>query len=61
MRSSSCRIPMFVAQRQQIVGTGGDQLGYPAIYHLAAIRSKAGGLIFYGADYVEAFSNKLPC
>jgi len=45
--------PMFVAQRQRIVELAASRR-IPAIYHLREF-VQAGGLIFYGADYVEAF------
>jgi putative ABC transport system substrate-binding protein len=45
--------PMFVAQRQRIVELAARSR-IPAIYHLRQFL-QAGGLIFYGADYVEAF------
>jgi ABC-type uncharacterized transport system substrate-binding protein len=45
--------PMFVAQRQRIAQLAARSR-IPAIYHLRQF-VQAGGLIFYGADYVEAF------
>ena len=45
--------PMFVAQRRQIVELAASSR-LPAMYHLRQF-VEAGGLIFYGADYVEAF------
>src|SRR5262249_3766400 len=45
--------PMFVSQRRQIVGLAASHR-IPAIYHLRQF-VEAGGLMFYGADYVEAF------
>src|SRR6266508_4793563 len=45
--------PMFVAQRRRIAELAASS-GIPAMYHLRQF-VEAGGLIFYGADYVEAF------
>jgi ABC-type uncharacterized transport system substrate-binding protein len=45
--------PMFVAQRQRIAELAARRR-IPAMYHLRQF-VQAGGLIFYGADYVEAF------
>jgi len=45
--------PMFVAQRRRIAELAASSR-IPAIYHLRQF-VEAGGLIFYGADYVEAF------
>lgn len=45
--------PMFVAQRQRIAELAARSR-MPAIYHLRQF-VEAGGLISYGADYVEAF------
>jgi putative tryptophan/tyrosine transport system substrate-binding protein len=45
--------PMFVAQRQRITQLAARSR-IPAIYHLKQF-VQAGGLMFYGAGYVEAF------
>ena len=45
--------PMFVAQRRRIAELAARSR-IPAMYHLREF-VEAGGLIFYGADYVEAF------
>src|SRR5262245_63552538 len=45
--------PMFVAHRQRIAELMASYR-IPAIYHLRQF-VEAGGLISYGADYVEAF------
>jgi putative tryptophan/tyrosine transport system substrate-binding protein len=45
--------PMFVAHRQRIAALAASSR-IPAMYHLRQFM-EAGGLIFYGADYVEAF------
>ena len=45
--------PMFVAHRRQITELAASSR-IPAIYHLRQFL-EVGGLIFYGADYVEAF------
>jgi putative ABC transport system substrate-binding protein len=45
--------PMFVAQRTRIVELAA-QHRIPAMYHLGQF-VEAGGLMFYGTDYVEAF------
>jgi putative ABC transport system substrate-binding protein len=45
--------PMFVAQRRRIVELAASSR-IPAMYHLWHF-VEAGGLISYGADYVEAF------
>jgi putative ABC transport system substrate-binding protein len=45
--------PMFVAQRQRIVELAASSR-IPAMYHLRQF-VEAGGLMCYGADYVEAF------
>src|SRR5262245_41993095 len=45
--------PMFVAQRRRIAELAASHR-IPAIYHLRQF-VEAGGLMFYGADYVEAF------
>jgi len=45
--------PMFVSQRQRIAELAASHR-IPAIYHLRQF-VEAGGLMFYGADYVEAF------
>jgi len=45
--------PMFVSQRRRIVELAASHR-IPAIYHLRQF-VEAGGLMFYGADYVEAF------
>ena len=45
--------PIFVAQRRRIAELAASSR-IPAIYHLRQF-VEAGGLIFYGADYVEAF------
>jgi putative ABC transport system substrate-binding protein len=45
--------PMFVSQRRRITELAASYR-IPAIYHLRQF-VQAGGLMFYGADYVEAF------
>src|SRR5262245_58991380 len=45
--------PMFVAQRHRIAELAASSR-IPAIYHLRQF-VEAGGLMFYGADYTEAF------
>jgi ABC-type uncharacterized transport system substrate-binding protein len=45
--------PMFVAQRRRIAELAARSR-MPAMYHLRQFM-EAGGLAFYGADYVEAF------
>jgi putative ABC transport system substrate-binding protein len=45
--------PMFVAHRRRIAELAASSR-IPAMYHLRQF-VEAGGLIFYGADYVEAF------
>ena len=45
--------PMFVAQRERIAELAASHR-IPAIYHLRQF-VETGGLMFYGADYVEAF------
>jgi putative ABC transport system substrate-binding protein len=45
--------PMFVAQRRRIAELAASSR-LPSIYHLREF-VESGGLIFYGADYVEAF------
>src|SRR5262249_38025065 len=48
--------PMFVAQRQRIVELAASSR-IPAMYHLRQF-VEAGGLMCYGADYVEAFQQR---
>jgi putative ABC transport system substrate-binding protein len=50
---SSLADPMFVSQRRRITELAASHR-IPAIYHLRQF-VEAGGLMFYGADYVEAF------